>query len=264
VGGIVIAVDPVLFQIGELAVRWYGLMIALGIALGVAVALREARRVGVSEDATYSCALWGTLGALIGARLFHVLDRVDFYLQNPAAALAVQQGGLAVWGAVIGGLAAGSLYCRFTGQSTARMADLAAPALLIGQIAGRVGSLVNGDAYGAAFDAPWSLVYVHEAALIPDLGEPTHPYPLYEIGWNLILLGLLWRLRRGGLPDGAVFLTYLVLYSLGRVLLTFVRQETIVALGLQQAQLLGLAVIALALPLLALRFRRAEVAAPIG
>jgi phosphatidylglycerol:prolipoprotein diacylglycerol transferase len=251
VGGIVIAVDPVLFQVGELAVRWYGLMIALGIALGVAVALREARRVGVSEDATYSCALWGTLGALVGARLFHVLDRVDFYLQNPAAALAVQQGGLAVWGAVIGGLAAGSLYCRLAGLSTARISDLAAPALLVGQIVGRVGSLVNGDAYGAAFDAPWSLVYVHEAALIPDLGEPTHPYPLYEMAWNAVVLGLLWRWRLRPLPPGTLFALYLALYAVGRFALSFVRQEALVVVGLHQAQLIAIVVLAASIPVLA-------------
>jgi phosphatidylglycerol:prolipoprotein diacylglycerol transferase len=250
VDGIVIAVDPVLFQVGELAVRWYGLTIALGIALGVAVALREARRLGVSEDATYSCALWSTLGALIGARLFHVLDRVDFYLQNPGAALAVQQGGLAVWGAVVGGLAAGTLYCRFAGLSAARMADLAAPALLLGQIIGRVGSLVNGDAYGAPFDAPWSLVYVHEAALIPDLGEPTHPYPLYEMGWNALVLAAVWRLRLRQLPAGTLFAAYLLLYGVGRFALGFARQEAIILGGLQQAQLVAIVAVACAIPVL--------------
>lgn len=229
--------------------RWYGLMIALGIAFGVAVALREGRRVGVSEDAVYSCALWSTLGALIGARLLHVLDRVDFYLQNPASALAVTQGGLAVWGAVIGGFAAGALYCRFAGLSVAPMADVAAPGLLLGQIVGRVGSLVNGDAYGAAFDAPWSLVYVHEAALIPDLGEPTHPYPLYEMAWNGLLLALLWRLRLRALPPGTIFATYLLLYGVGRFALSFVRQEALV-LGLQQAQWIALVAIALSIPVL--------------
>jgi phosphatidylglycerol:prolipoprotein diacylglycerol transferase len=251
VDGIVVAVDPVLFNLGDLAIRWYGLMIAVGIALGVALALREARRVGLSEDATYSCALWSTLGALIGARLFHVLDRVDFYLQNPAAALAVQQGGLAIWGAVVGGVAAGALYCRFAGLPFATMADVAAPALLLGQIVGRIGSLVNGDAYGGSFDAPWSLVYVHEAALIPDLGEPTHPYPLYEMLWNALVLAFLWRMRTRALPAGTTFLAYLLLYALGRFLIGFVRQDALVLFGLQQAQLIALIAIAIAISVLA-------------
>ena len=243
-GGIVVAIDPVLFRLGDVAIRWYGLAIALGIALGIALALREARRLGISEDATYSCALWSTLGALIGARLFHVVDRIDFYLQNPAGALAVQQGGLAVWGAVAGGFAAGALYCRFAGLSVARMADLAAPALLLGQIVGRVGSLVNGDAYGIAFDAPWSLVYVHEAALIPDLGEPTHPYPLYEMAWNALVLGTIWRLRTRPLPPGTIFVAYLMLYAVGRFVLGFVREDGF------QAQAVALIAVVLVIPFL--------------
>ena len=259
--GIVVAIDPVLLELGPFALRWYGLAIACGIGLGVLVALREARRLGVSEDATYGCALWGTIGGLVGARLFHVLDRVDFYLQNPGAVLAVQQGGLAVWGAVVGGVGAGALYCRLAGTPARRMADLAAPSLLLGQIVGRLGSLVDGDAYGGPFDAPWSLIYVHQAALIPDLGEPTHPYPLYEMLWNGVLLGLLWRLRRRQHPDGTLFLTYLALYALGRFALGFVRQEAIVLVGLQQAQLVALIALALSLPPL---LRRLAFPSPSG
>jgi phosphatidylglycerol:prolipoprotein diacylglycerol transferase len=264
VDAIVMAIDPVLFQVGSITIRWYGLMIATGIALGIYVALRETRRKGIGEEQTYNCAMWGVIGAIVGARLFHVVDRIDFYLQNPASILAFQQGGLAIWGGVLGGIGAGALYCRQAGLPVARVADAAAPGMLLGQIVGRLGCLINGDAYGARVDLPWSIMYVHQDALIPDLGEYTHPYPLYEIAWNVLLLGFLWRLRRRGGPDGVLFLTYLIVYSLGRVLLTFVRQEAVVALGLQQAQLLGLAVIVLALPLLARRLRRVEAPATSG
>jgi phosphatidylglycerol---prolipoprotein diacylglyceryl transferase len=260
---IVMAIDPVLLQIGPVTIRWYGLMIACGIAMGIYIALREARRRGIGEEQTYNCAMWGVMGAIVGARLVHVVDRIDFYLQNPASILAIQQGGLAIWGGVLGGIGAGALYCRLAGLPVARVADVAAPAMLLGQIVGRLGCLINGDAYGAPVDLPWSIMYVHQDALIPDLGEYTHPYPLYEIAWNVILLGFLWRMRRGSQADGVLFLAYLILYSLGRVLLTFVRQETVVALGLQQAQLLGLIVIALAAPLLLWR-RRLEVPAAVG
>src|SRR4051794_10908069 len=121
------AVDPVLVQVGSVVVRWYGLAIATGIALGIYVALREARRLGIGEDPTYNCALWGVFGAIVGARLFHVVDRIDFYLQNPGAILALQQGGLAIWGGIFGGLAAGALYCRIAKLPVARVADAAAP-----------------------------------------------------------------------------------------------------------------------------------------
>lgn len=246
--GAVIAIDPVAFAVGPIVVRWYGLMIALGLASGIAVAVRESRRRSISEDTTYACAMWGMLGAVVGARLFHVVDRLDFYLQNPGAVLALQNGGLAIWGGVLGGLGVGALYCRLASIPLARMADVAAPAILIGQIVGRLGCLVNGDAYGGPLDAPWALIYAHEDALMPNLGEPSHPYPLYEMLWNAIVLGLIWQMRGRRLPDGSIFLTYVVLYSLGRLVLTSVRQEAVVAIGLQQAQIIALLLILAALP----------------
>lgn len=253
------AIDPVLVKAGPIVVRWYGLMIATGIALGLAVALREARRTGISEDAVYSCALWGVIGAIVGARLVHVIDRLDFYLQNPATILAIQQGGLAIWGGVAGGVLAGALYCRVTGLPVARVADLAAPAIVLGLIVGRLGCLINGDAYGGPAALPWSIMYVHPDALMPDLGEATHPYPLYEIAWNVVLLGAIWRMRRATrYSDGTVFLTFVVFYALGRFVLTFVRQETLIAFGLQQAQLIGLAAIVVALPFLLRALRRPD------
>ena len=241
-------VDPVIFRYGSAAVRWYGVAIALGIALGVFVALREARRLGLNEDKVYNAALWGVIGGLTGARIFHVVDRLDFYLQNPSTVMAIQQGGLSIWGGVVGGVLAGAAYCRWAKMPLALVADAAAPALLFGQIVGRVGSLVNGDAYGAPADLPWSITYIHPDALIPDLGDPTHPYALYEMVWNLALLGVIWRMRREERPPGTAFLTYLVFYSLGRFILTFVRQETILFLGLQQAQVIAVVVALIAAP----------------
>lgn len=251
-----IAVDPVILRLGDLTIRWYGLAIALGIALGIHVARREARRLGIDDDAIYTCALWAVVGGIVGARLFHVADRIDFYLQNPNDVLAIQQGGLAIWGGLAGGFAAGALYCRYADLPIGRVADLAAPALLLGQMVGRLGNLVNGDAYGRVVDLPWSITYVHPDALIPDLGEPTHPYPLYEIAWGAAVLGIVWRMRRQRHADGTVFLTYLILYALGRFVLTFVRQETVVAFGLQQAQVVAVGAILVAVPLLLRRLRR--------
>ena len=258
------AVDPVLLSIGPVTIRWYGLMIAVGIALGVYVALREAQRMRVHEDAIFNCALWGVLGAILGARGFHVVDRIDFYLQNPAAILAFQQGGLAIWGGLLGGIAAGAAYCLVTGHPVGRMADIATPGLLLGQIVGRLGCLINGDAYGGPAELPWSITYVHPDALMPDLGVPTQPYPLYEIIWNALVLGVVWRLRGLGLPNGTLFLIYLVLYSAGRFVLTFVRQEALLVLGLQQAQFLALVVIIVALLMLWSRYRAMTLNRPVA
>ncbi len=259
---LVIAIDPVIVRLGPLAVRWYGLMIALAIALGVSLALREARRKGLDEEKAYATALWGVVGAIVGARLFHVVDRLDFYLQNPTLILAVQQGGLAIWGGIIGGLAGGLLYARLSRLPLLPALDAAAPGLLLGQTVGRLGCIINGDAAGGPSTLPWSFVYVHPDALAPELGQPTHPYPVYEMLWNALVLGLLWRLRLRPQADGLVFLTYLSLYALGRFFLTFVRQEQVVLLGLQQAQVISLVVFLVATPLLLWRWWRLARTAP--
>ena len=123
-----------------------------------------------------------------------------------------------------------------------RLLDAAAPALLVGQAIGRLGCLSNGDAWGAPTGAAWGIVYWHPHDLLPAtlLGVPTHPYPLYEIGAELLLLGGLWLMRRRLTRPGALFLVTALGYAVIRFGLTFFRQETVVLWGLQEAQLLAL------------------------
>ncbi|TAK20085.1 MAG: prolipoprotein diacylglyceryl transferase [Chloroflexota bacterium] len=253
--GIVIAINPIALDLGFVTIRWYGIAIALGIAQGIGLTAQEARRRGISEDAIYSVATWSIAAALIGARVFHVVDRIDFYIQNPLAILALNQGGLAIWGGTLTGILVGVFYCRRARLPVATVADIAAPGILIGQIIGRLGCIVNGDAFGGPLSAPWAFTYVHADALIPDLGVPTHPYPLYEIVWNGALLIGLWRFRRAAPPPGVLFLVFLIVYGVGRFLLTFVRQETIVVAGLQQAQAIAIIVVLVAVPLLLRQLR---------
>jgi phosphatidylglycerol:prolipoprotein diacylglycerol transferase len=240
--GIVINIDPVILHLGNFVLTWYSLAIIAAISIGVLLAAREGLRKGIAKDHIYSVALWAVVAGIVGARLFHVVDRIDYYIFNPMAILAFQRGGLAIWGGVAGGVMAGAIYTRFKGLSLARLADAAAPALLAGQIIGRLGCIVNGDAYGGATDLPWGFVYTHPDALIPRSlwGIPTHPYPVYEMMWNLAALSLLWMLRTRLKIDGLLFFGYVFLYSLGRIFLTFVRQEQIWFWGLQEAQVVAL------------------------
>lgn len=244
--GITVAVDPVLVRAGPIAIRWYGLFVGIALLAGFAVLMRELRRRGIPADPVASALPWIVAAGLAGARAFHVLDHLGYYLEHPREILALQQGGLAIWGGMVCGTAAGALLLRGRGLALGPLLDAAAPALLAGQIVGRVGCLVNGDAWGAPTDLPWALVYIHPGALVPPelRGVPTHPYPAYEMIWNGLALALLLRVRPLLRVEGRLFVAYLALYSLGRLLLTPLRQEQAVLAGLQQAQVVGIATLA--------------------
>jgi len=251
-GPIVIDVDPVIFQLGHFALRWYGLFIAIAILVGFAVALREAKRKGMSADDVYGVGTWGVIGGFVGARLFHVIDRWQEYLANPTAIFAIQNGGLAIYGAIVGGLLAGALYTRRRKLSFARLADVTAPGLALAQAVGRIGCLFNGDSLGPATSLPWGVVYLNPQAMAPSLGVAYQPTPAYELIGDLLIFALLWRLRSRLRVDGSLFLVYLVLYSALKFGVTTVaRTEVIFLAGMQEAQVVsaigGLAAAALLL-----------------
>jgi phosphatidylglycerol:prolipoprotein diacylglycerol transferase len=186
------------------------------------------------------------LGGIAGARLAHVVDKLEYYSADPMAALAFWQGGLAIWGALIGGVSAALLVCRRQRLSFLRLADLTAPGLLVALSIGRLGSIVNGDATGAPSESPLALVYTNAQALTPQLGVPTHPYAAYEILWNLATLAALLPLGRQFRQSGLAFCSYTMLYATGRFYLSGLRQEHVWLYGLQQAQVIALGILAAA------------------
>ncbi len=242
--GIVINIDPVIFRLGHIELRWYSLAILLAVVAAVLITAHLAKKKGLAPDHIYSLSLWVLLGGIAGARLFHVIDHWEYYLNNPAQILGFQ--GLAIWGALAGGGLALIIYARTRHLSFGRLVDVIAPGLLVAQIIGRFGCIVNGDAYGGITSVPWAFIYVNPGASIPIslFGMPTHPYPVYEMIWNAIALLVIWRLGRHFKKDGLVFLSYLSLYSLGRFVLSFVRQENLTLWGFQQAQVIALLILA--------------------
>jgi phosphatidylglycerol---prolipoprotein diacylglyceryl transferase len=268
-GGITIGFDPILAQVGPVSLAWHGVFVALAVAVAGWLGVRLAGRRGVAADQAYTVLTWGIVGGLIGARLFHVADHLAYYADNPLQILAVWEGGIAVYGAFIGGIVGGWLACRRLGLRPWVLLDAAGPAMLVGQAIGRLGCLCNGDAWGAPCggSCPFCLcvTYVNQHDLLPAnlLGVPTYPYPLYEIVGDLAVVAGLWVLRdRFERRPGLLFLAAAVGYAAVRFGLSYFRQEAIVLAGLQEAQVIALASGILAAGLFVLRWQPSRSSAP--
>ena len=249
---ITIGIDPIIYSIGHLHLRWYSLIVITAIFVGVWLTAREAERKGFKKEDIYDAALWVVLGGIVGARLFHVLDHwQDVFAADPIRALYVWEGGLAIWGAVAGGLLVTAVLAWRGGWRLPKLLDAAAPGLVLAQAVGRVACVITGDAMGKPTTGPFGFAYTSPNAMVPQLGVYYTPMPVYEIFANLGIFVLLWQLRKRSWPDGLLFLVYLSLYSLERFFLAFTSSYQIIALGMTQSQIIALISLVVAVPLIA-------------
>lgn len=249
---ITISIDPIIFNIGHFALRWYSLILLIAIGTGIWLTAREAERKGFKKDDIYDAAIWIIVGGLIGARLFHVLDHWSHeYAANPIRALYIWEGGLAIWGALVGGLIASALIAWRRGWRFPKLLDAAAPGLVLAQAIGRIACVITGDAMGKPTNGPFGFAYTSPNAMVPSLGVYYTPMPIYELVINLGIFAILWQLRKRNWADGRLFLVYLVLYSLERFFLAFTSSYRIIAFGLTQSQIMAVFGLIIGLVLLA-------------
>jgi phosphatidylglycerol:prolipoprotein diacylglycerol transferase len=241
----------------SVSIRWYGVLIASSMALGLWLATREAARRGESPDDLLKAAELALIGGLVGARLYYVIFNLDYYQSQPWWRIfAVWEGGLAIHGGLIGGLLTGGAYVWAKGLPLLTYLDIVAPSLLLGQAIGRWGNFFNEEAFGGPTDLPWKL-YISEPRRPPAFVDHQffHPTFLYESVWNLgafVVLFLVLRRRLERAP-GALFLAYLGLYSLGRFWVEGLRTDSLMLGSMRVAQLvsvLAIAVAAVGIPLL--------------
>jgi phosphatidylglycerol:prolipoprotein diacylglycerol transferase len=230
--GIQLYIDPYVFSLGPITVRWYGLLIGIGLLLGLLMAIREGRRFRIPQEFFMDLLLIGLPSALIGARLYYVAFHWDYYFQNPASILAIWEGGIAILGALIGAVIGGAIYIRRKGYNFWRIADISAPSLLIGQIIGRWGNFFNQEAYGSVAAESFLRSTLH----LPDwlvnqmlIDEAyRHPTFLYESLWNVLgLLLILLIRRRSFVRVGELFLGYLCWYGFGRFFIEGLRADSL-------------------------------------
>lgn len=236
------AVNKIAFSIGSLDVHWYGIIITLGILAGVGYAMFRSKEEGLKGDDVLDYALWVIMAAIIGARMYYVLTTLkdehgNWNYSGLVDMIAIWEGGLAIYGAVIAGAAAivvVSLVKKFKKDQVLKVFDVVTPGVMLGQIIGRWGNFMNGEAHGYETSPNFFLRMGLGgcAADIPNYGSDAitayfHPTFLYESLWNLlgfVLINLLYRKKKF---DGQIMLMYLAWYGFGRMFIEGLRMDSL-------------------------------------
>lgn len=287
---IVIDIDPVLLYVGGNAlVRWYGVMFVIGILVGVTVAIKYGQEKGLSEDDFWTIFWPATIAGLVGARLYYVAQSDPLsYLAQPWRILATWEGGLAFYGAIFGAALAILVVCYLRRISIWNVLDVGAVFAVVGQTFGRVGNTINGDVVGYPTTLPWGFIYAHPNSFVADRALALHgtmPFPIgtispqvaqalgltayqpaqvYELIFNIALFTFLWRIRTRVKTPGLLFATWIVLYSVGQILIFTQRLNEVLYFGLKQAQLTAIVVIIACIPLVWYLLGRQEPEGEVG
>jgi len=244
-------IDPVAFQIGPFAIRWYALCIVSGLILAVYLASKEAPKKNILPDDILDFILIAFPLAIIGARLYYVIFRFDYYSQHMGEIFAIWNGGLAIYGGLITGAIVLYFFADRRLINTWDFLDIAAPSVMIAQSIGRWGNFFNQEAYGAAVKSLNYLPSFIRDQMYID-GSYRQPTFLYESSWNLLgfLLILILRRKPQFLRQGEITAFYLIWYGFGRMIIEGMRTDSLMFAGLRVSQwlsmiliLVGLAVI---------------------
>ncbi len=253
--GIDIHVDPTAFTIFGIDVQWYGICIVIGLLLALVFAYRNMRRVGVHPDRATDVIIGGILGALVGARLYYVLLRWDDYKGNPLSILNTREGGLAIFGGLIGAVLVGFIVSRFRKVAALPMLDLCGVGFLIGQGIGRWGNFFNQEAFGVNTDglfamtggrvqqwikSNYSALGSYNTDVTVSADYPVHPCFLYESAWCLLGAVLLYIVfRKFRKFDGQIILMYMFWYGLERAVVEGLRTDSLMIGQLRVSQALA-------------------------
>ncbi len=230
-----------IFQLGWFRLKWYGLLIATAVLIGVNLSMRLGQFRKIDSEAIADLAICLVIGAIPAARLYYVIFEWQTYSQRPENIIKIWEGGIAIHGALIGGSIAAIIFAKVKQISFWQLADIVAPSVALGQAIGRWGNFFNSEAYGSQTDLPWKLCIPR----YPNTCEYVHPTFLYESLWNLLVFALLMWLfirdnRQHQLKAGSIFLVYLVAYSIGRFAIEGLRTDSLMFGSLRMAQMISL------------------------
>ena len=257
--------DPVAIQIGPFPIYWYGIGYAVGLALVYLLLVRLAKRAGEDDDIAGNGMIIVAIAALIGGRLYHVIDQWQRYQDDLLSIVLPPYTGLGVYGGIITGTVAAFLYARYKGAPFLRWADIVAPALFVMQAVARWGNFFNQELYGTPTDLPWGIpidcahrIAAYPCSEFPEATTAFHPLFLYEsmsgIAGALVLIWMGYHLRHRLRPGDLLF-TFFIWYGAVRFLLEPLRQENWTFNGIPTASLVSLAFIAVGVVALLWRHR---------
>jgi len=251
--------DRVMLDLGPCTIYWYGVIIAAGAMLGIYLAMKESERLGWEQDIIIDFVVFAIPIAIISARIFYVIFEWENYINGPFwKVFAIWEGGIAIHGAVFGGVLTAIIFTRIRDISFWKLADIIAPSLKLGQAIGRWGNFMNQEAHGGAVSEE---VYNNFLQYLPDFimnqmtinGVMYHPTFLYESFWNILVFAFLLYLRKLNPRRGVIFLNYFIFYSVGRFFIEGLRTDSLYIGDLRTAQLVSVILIVLSLILLLYR-----------
>ncbi|HID30319.1 MAG TPA: prolipoprotein diacylglyceryl transferase [Desulfobacterales bacterium] len=249
---------PVLFHIGPFTLHTYGVFVAMAFLTAIALALREARRVGEDADKILDLCFYMLIAAIVGSRILYVLVNWSSFSHDPFDIVRIWRGGLVFYGGFIGALITAFWYMRRKGLSILKTADIMAPSLAFGHFVGRIGCFFAGCCYGKTCDLPWAVIFTHPESLAPK-GVPLHPVQLYSsLNGLFVFLVLVW-IRRIKKFEGQILWTYVLLYAVTRSILEHFRgDERGMFVGglLSTSQLIGVVMAVIATTMLIILRRR--------
>lgn len=256
-------IDRVFFSFGPFTIYWYGIIIVVGILLAAYIAGREANRIGLEQDSIIDFLVYAVPIAIVFARIYYVTFEFESYISGPLwKAFAIWEGGIAIHGAVIGGVITAIIYTRIRTISFWQFADVLAPSLILGEAIGRWGNFTNQEAHGGPIsEAQYEGFYQY----LPDFimnqmvidGVMYHPMFLYQSTWNMLIFVSLLLFRKMNPRRGMVFLFYVVGYSIGRFFIEALRTDSLYIIGdLRTAQFVSILAIVTGLLMMIYRMRR--------
>ncbi len=251
--GIDLTLNSTAFSVFGRDIKWYALIILTGIILAILFGIWEGKRTGVSSDTILDIALICIPVAIICARIYYVACEWSYYSRYPSEIIQIWNGGLAIYGGIIGGSLSAYIYSRIKKISIGELFDIGGFGFLIGQAVGRWGNFMNVEAYGYQTDLPWGM-------FVEEVNMTVHPTFLYESLWNVLGFVLLFIYRKHKKFSGEVFLMYVVWYGLGRAWIEGLRSDSLYigSTGIRISQLLAVLTVIVATGIIAVRRKKGD------